>query len=213
MINRDDLLLYAVTDRSWLKENQPLCDAVYSALEGGVTLVQLREKNLDTEAFIKSAVEIKRVCDKFNVPLIINDNIDVCIASNADGVHLGQGDTSVKKAREILGDTKIIGITAKTPGQAIEAEQGGADYVGSGAVFGTFTKNDAKKMELGTLKTIAEAVNIPVVAIGGINEKNICLLKNKGISGAAVVSGIFAQNGIKSAASNLKDKIKDIVKE
>ncbi len=211
MFNKNSLLLYAVTDRSWLKSGETLADAVKKALEGGVTLVQLREKNISTENFIKSAIEIKAICKQYNVPLIINDNVDVCLAADADGVHLGQGDMPVREARKLLGSSKIIGITAKTPEQAIEAQNSGADYLGSGAVFGTSTKSDAKKMSIETLKSITEAVSIPVVAIGGINSLNIEQLAGSGISGAAVVSGIFAADDITAEAKKIKEKIGSLV--
>lgn len=143
-MNTDKLLLYAVTDRSYLN-GKPLSIAVEEAILGGATMIQLREKELDLENFIKTAIEIKRICSKYMVPLIINDNVQVCISVDADGVHLGQGDMPLEKARELLGKDKIIGITAKTIEQAKSAESNGADYIGCGAVFGTATKNDAKK--------------------------------------------------------------------
>jgi thiamine-phosphate pyrophosphorylase/hydroxymethylpyrimidine kinase/phosphomethylpyrimidine kinase/thiamine-phosphate diphosphorylase len=209
-VNKEQLLLYAVTDRAWLN-GDTLENAVEMALSGGVTMLQLREKNMPTEDFIKSARKIKSICEKFNVPLIINDNIDVVAAVDADGVHLGQGDTPLVEARRILGNDKIIGITAKTTEQALTAERNGADYLGSGAVFGTSTKSNAIKMELDTLSAITSAVNIPVVAIGGITADNAVELHDTGIAGAAVVSGIFAQNDIQKAAKSLLDKIHTIV--
>ena len=211
MFNKNSLLLYAVTDSSWLNEGETLAEAVEKALEGGVTRIQLREKNLGTDEFVQLAVEIKNICSKSSVPLIINDSVEVCLAADADGVHLGQGDMAIEKARRLLGDTKIIGITAKTVEQALAAQNGGADYLGSGAVFGTSTKADAKKMELGTLKSITEAVSIPVAAIGGINSLNIEQLEGTGISGAAVVSGIFAQKDITSASAELREKLRRII--
>lgn len=210
-MKRDQLLLYAVTDRSWLN-GDTLSNAVEKALSGGATMIQLREKNMDTEEFISSALEIKKICKKFGAPLIINDNIEAAIAANADGVHLGQGDTPLTEARRILGADKIIGITAKTPEQAVEAEKNGADYLGSGAVFGSSTKSNAIKMDLNTLRSITSAVKIPVAAIGGITADNISELQNTGIAGAAVVSGIFAQDDIKKASQSLLERIKLIVK-
>lgn len=204
MIDKKQLLLYAVTDRSWLKANETLADAVKRALEGGVTMVQLREKNMSTADFIKSASEIKRLCRSFNVPLIINDNVEVCIKADADGVHLGQNDMDVREARKLLGSGKIIGITAKTVEQAAAAENGGADYLGSGAIFGTSTKSDAKKLPPETLKEITSSVSIPVAAIGGITAENAARLHGLGIAGAAVVSGIFARDDITAAAKELK---------
>ncbi len=211
-MKREQLALYAITDRSWLN-GKSLADAVGEALKGGATMVQLREKGMSEEALIQSAVEIKSVCAKYGVPLIINDNVFAAARAGADGVHLGQGDMPLCEARKLLGKDKIIGITAKTVEQAIEAEKGGADYLGSGAVFGTSTKSDAKKMELDTLRAITAAVNIPVVAIGGITADNIAGLGGTGIAGAAVVSGIFAQKDICASAKRLLDEIKKIAEE
>ena len=210
MLNREKLLLYAVTDRTWLNGRQ-LYDDVKKALQGGVTMIQLREKNADFDSFTEEAKQLLPLCRQYGAPLIINDRIDVCIAADADGVHLGQGDTPVEQARKMLGNDKIIGITAKTPGQAQAAEANGADYLGSGAIFGTFTKLDTSKMEPDTLKAICGSVSIPVAAIGGIKSENILNLQGIGIAGAAVVSGIFAQENIEDAARELLNKIKQIV--
>lgn len=204
------LRLYAVTDRSWLGGRE-LYEDVEKALRGGATLIQLREKNMDFDDFVKSAKKIKAVCQKYNVPLIINDSVDVALAVGADGVHLGQSDTGIAKAREILGNSKIIGATAKTIEQAQKAQQEGADYLGSGAIFGTTTKGDAKKMDFETLKSITDAVSIPVVAIGGITGENVLLLRGTGIAGAAVVSGIFAQSDIEKATRDLYERIGEII--
>ncbi len=204
------LRLYAVTDRSWLN-GRALEDDIEKAIKGGVTLVQLREKNIATDDIIKSAIRTKSVCKKHGIPLIINDNVDAVICSNADGVHLGQSDMSISEARKILGKNKIIGATAKTVEQAQKAELEGADYLGSGAIFGTATKDDAKKMDIETLKSITQSVKIPIVAIGGITGENILELRGTGISGAAVVSGIFAQNDIEKAAEDLYKKAGEII--
>lgn len=209
-IDRKELQLYAVTDRTWLF-GRPLAEDVEKALKGGVTLVQLREKNRDFDAIVQEAKKIRSVCRKHGVKLIINDNVEAALASDADGVHLGQGDIPVKEAREILGADKIIGATAKTVEQAKKAEAEGADYLGSGAVFGSSTKSDAVKMELDTLKSITESVNIPVVAIGGITGDNVTKLKGTGICGAAVVSGIFAAEDIETAAEDLYKKTGEII--
>lgn len=209
-IDKKLLRLYAVTDRSWLN-GRTLKKDVEKALKGGVTLLQLREKEMEFDDFLQSAIEIKEICRKYNVPLIINDNIDVAKASGADGIHIGQDDMPLRKARKILGDNKIIGVTAKTVEQALDAEKDGADYLGSGAIFGTATKNNAKKMDMETLKNIANSVSIPVAAIGGITAQNILLLKNAGVAGAAVVSGIFAQNDIEKAAKDLYEKAGKII--
>lgn len=209
-MNKKILRLYAVTDRSWLN-GRALEDDIEKAIKGGVTLVQLREKNIATDDIIKSAIRIKSVCKKHGIPLIINDNVDAVIGSDADGVHLGQSDMSISEARKILGKNKIIGATAKKVEQAQKAELEGADYLGSGAIFGTTTKDDAKKMDIETLKSITQSVKIPVVAIGGITGENILELRGTGISGAAVVSGIFAQNDIEKAAEDLYKKAGEII--
>lgn len=205
-----NLTLYAVTDRACLK-GISLTDAVRAALEGGITLLQLREKDMPTAQFTEEAIEIKQLCCEYGVPLIINDNVEVCLKADADGVHLGQGDMSAEDARRMLGSDKVIGVTAKTIAQAQTAQAMGADYLGSGAVFGTSTKADAKKMDIETLKSICAAVDIPVAAIGGINAGNIGELKGSGVKGAAVVSGIFADEDIKSAARILRTKAEDII--
>lgn len=208
--DRSKYLLYAVTDRHWLN-GRTLEEDVEQALKGGVTLVQLREKKLDFEDFCREAEKIHSLSSKYNVPLIINDNIEVAKAVNAEGVHLGQGDMSIAKAREILGNGKIIGATARTKEQAVKAEKEGADYVGSGAVFGTSTKSDAVKMSFETLKEICKSVKIPVTAIGGITKENVLQLSDTGISGAAVVSGIFAEKDIYNSTLELKKKIEEVV--
>ncbi len=209
-IDKKALRLYAVTDRSWLN-GRTLEEDVENALKGGVTLLQLREKNMEYDKFVQSAKSIKAICEKYSVPLIINDNIDVAKAVDADGVHIGQGDIPASEARRILGNDKIIGVTTKTIEQAKKAENDGANYIGSGAVFGTSTKNDAKKMSIETLKSITASVNIPVVAIGGITIDNINELKNTGTSGVAVVSGIFAQSDIETASRNLYERMGEII--
>ena len=209
-IDKKTLRLYAVTDRTWL-DGRTLYDDVEKALKGGVTLLQLREKNMSTDDFINSAKEIKSLCEKYNVPLIINDNVDVAKAVNADGVHIGQNDMPAHEARKILGKNKIIGVTAKTVEQAQKAEKDGADYLGSGAIFGTTTKGDAKNMDMQSLKSITSSVNIPVVAIGGIDGDNVLQLKGTGIVGAAVVSGIFAQDDIETATKDLYNKIGEMI--
>ncbi len=209
-LNKDKLLLYAITDRAALKGGA-LPDAVEAALKGGATMIQLRDKDADTESLAKTALELKPICEKYGTPLIINDNIEAVLASGADGVHLGQGDTPVEEARKMLGANKIIGVTARTPGQAAAAEKAGADYLGSGAVFGTSTKADAVKMSGETLRLITSSVNIPVAAIGGITAENILKLKNTGIAGAAVVSGIFAQPDIEKAAKKLMKLAKEVI--
>ena len=202
---KQSLRLYAVTDRSWL-HGETLYEQVEKALKGGVTLVQLREKELSEADFEQEAKELLELCHKYNVNLIINDNVALAAKVGADGVHIGQSDMGVEKARAILGKEKIIGVTAKTVEQAKAAEAAGADYLGSGAVFGTSTKKDAKPMDHALLQEICESVKIPVVAIGGIDGGNILLLKGRKMAGVAVVSGLFACEDIKKAAEDLREK-------
>ena len=201
--NKDMLLLYAVTDRAWVGR-QTLYEQVEQALMGGATLVQLREKNLCEEDFIREAIMMRELCHKYNVALIINDNVNVALKSNADGVHVGIEDTPVAEIRKKAPTDFIIGATAKTTGQAIAAQKAGADYLGVGAVFHTGTKPDAKDVSFDTLKEICSAVRIPVVAIGGISKDNILRLSGSGICGVAVISAIFAQPDIEAAARELR---------
>lgn len=201
-MNRDSLKLYAVTDRSWLN-GDTLAHQVSMAIEGGVTMVQLREKEMEYDDFLKEAKEIKEICHKNNVVFLINDNVELAKEVDADGVHVGQSDLEAGNVRAILGKDKIVGVTAKTVEQAKAAEAAGADYLGSGAVFGTTTKKDAKPMSMELLKSITEAVDIPVVAIGGIDSSNAAGLADTGIAGIAVVSGIFAKKDIKAASKEL----------
>lgn len=195
--------LYAITDRAWLKEGETLPDVVEEAILGGATIVQLREKELGYEEFRSLALSVMKVCNAYNVPFIINDNVRLAKDIDADGVHLGQDDMSIERAREILGYEKIIGVTAKTVSQAIEAEDNDASYIGSGAVFGSDTKKDALSMELDLLERISDSVSIPVVAIGGIDSYNVSKLQNLNLSGVAVVSGIFARNNKKKAGRDI----------
>lgn len=203
---KEDMLLYAVTDRSWLN-GESLYSQVEKALKGGVTFVQLREKNLDQEHFLQEAKEIKELCRKYHVPFVINDNVEIAAAIDADGVHVGQSDMEAGDVRARLGKDKIIGVTAKTVEQALLAEQRGADYLGVGAVFHTGSKADAKEINHETFKEICAAVKIPVVAIGGISKDNVMQLAGYGMDGIAVISGIFAQPDIEEAAHNLKNLI------
>ena len=211
-ITREQLKLYAVTDRSWLG-NETLYEQVEKALKGGVTLVQLREKELDEETFEKEGRELLELCHRYHVPLIINDNVALAKKINADGVHIGQSDMEMQHARELLGADKIIGVTAKTVEQAKAAQVAGADYLGSGAVFGTSTKADAKPMELALFQKICESVEIPVVAIGGISGDNVLQLKGRKMAGIAVVSGIFACEDIEKGTAELLEKVNSIIEQ
>lgn len=210
MFNRENLLLYAVTDRSWT-ENQTLYEQLEDALIGGVTCVQLREKNLSEEDFIQEAVEIRELCRKYNVPLIINDNLNVAIKSNADGIHVGQEDVSAAEIRKLVGDNFIIGVTAKTVEQAKKAENDGADYIGVGAVFPSPTKTNAIRITNEQLNEICSSVSIPAVAIGGISLDNITELSGCKMSGVAVVSAIFAADDIKTTVLELKRTVQDLI--
>lgn len=204
-INKNDLILYAVTDRQWTGR-QTLLQQIEDALDGGVTILQLREKNLSEPEFIEEAKQAKEICKKYNVPLIINDNVDVALESGADGVHVGLEDMPVAEIRKKVGSDFIIGATAKTVEQAKLAEASGADYIGVGAVFPSPTKTNAVRITAEQLKEIISSVSIPAVAIGGINEDNISELKGGGMNGVAVVSAIFSKDDIKKATQNLKEK-------
>lgn len=199
-----DYTLYLVTDRELLQGTN-LEDAVEESILGGTTLVQLREKDIDTRDFYNIALKIKAVTSKYNVPLIINDRVDIVLAVDAEGVHVGQSDMEAKIVRKLIGEEKIIGVSARNLEEAIEAEKQGADYLGVGAIFGTTTKKDAKNVSIDELKRIKSTVSIPIVAIGGINEKNVSLLKDTGIEGISIISAILAKENIKEASKNLKD--------
>ena len=199
----DCLKLYAVTDRRWLK-GISLPQAVEEAVKSGVTMVQLREKNMDFEEFTALAKEVKKVTDKYKVPFVINDNVAVALACDADGVHVGQSDMCAFDVRAKIGPEKILGVSARTTDQAMLAAKMGADYVGIGAVFSTGTKNDAEQLSLAEVKKICAVVPLPAVAIGGITKSNITMLKGSGADGAAVVSAIFASDNIASAAAELR---------
>jgi thiamine-phosphate pyrophosphorylase len=197
---RIDLTLYAVTDRRWTSS---LEDDVEKAIRGGATAVQLREKDISYSEFVSLAEGIKRITDRYSIPFIINDNVDVALAVNADGVHIGQSDGNAKDIRKRIGN-RILGVSVKTVEQAVKAEADGADHLGCGAIFGTSSKDDADKITTDTLRMICEAVSIPVVAIGGISEDNITQLKGTGIKGVAVISAIFGQDDIEGAAKKLR---------
>lgn len=205
------LRLYAVTDRSWVG-TQALYEQVEQALRGGATCVQLREKELNDTDFLAEAKELKILCARYGVPLIINDNVELALKVDADGVHVGQEDMDARDVRNLIGADKILGVTAKTVEQAQKAQLAGADYLGSGAVFGSTTKPNAKPMSRELLQTICASVSIPVVAIGGIHRGNIASLAGTGIRGAAVVSGIFAAADIEEECFRLRAEIDRIVK-
>lgn len=203
--NKDMLLLYAVTDRSWTGR-QSLYEQVEDAISNGVTMVQLREKNLAEEEFIEEAVKLRELCHSYNVPLIINDNVNVALKSGADGVHVGIEDMTVEEIRKMTGPDFIIGATAKNVEQAVAAQKAGADYLGVGAVFPSPTKKNAIRITNEQLKEICSAVSVPAVAIGGISIENADEIRGSRIAGIAVVSAIFGAEDIKEAAKKLKEK-------
>ena len=214
MINcsKKELMLYAVTDRHWLGE-ETLYDQVKKALDGGATFVQLREKKLDREDFLAEALEIQKLCKKYGVPFVINDEVSIAKDIYADGVHVGQSDMEAMDVRKVLGPDKILGVSAQTVEQAIIAEKHGADYLGVGAVFATGSKDDADDVSHETLKAICEAVSIPVIAIGGITKDNVSELAGSGICGVAVISAIFGQNDIKKATEDLKASVEKMLEQ
>lgn len=209
-LEKDRLLLYAVTDRSWTGK-QSLYEQIEEALKGGVTMVQLREKQLSEDELVAEAIQIKELCHRYEVPLIINDNVDAALKSGADGVHVGIEDAPVSEIRKRAGDDFIIGATAKTTEQAKAAEAAGADYLGVGAVFPSPTKKNAIRITPQDLREICGSVAIPAVAIGGITGDNVSEIKGGGMAGVAVVSAIFAAQDIQKAAAELKIKVKSVV--
>ena len=208
--DRKDLLLYAVTDRSWLK-GKPLARQVEEVLRGGATMVQLREKELDRDSFRAEALELKGLCRQYRVPFLINDDVELAVEVGADGVHVGQHDMEAARVRERMGPDAIVGVSARTVEQALAAQAAGADYLGVGAVFPTGTKLDAAGVDFDTLKSICAAVDIPVAAIGGIGPKNVLALAGSGIAGAAVVSALFAQPNGEQAARELRTLLESVV--
>ncbi|MFR8052757.1 MAG: thiamine phosphate synthase [Negativibacillus massiliensis] len=208
--DKKDLLLYAVTDRAWLGD-KTLSWQVEESLKGGATMIQLREKHLDHEHFLKEAKEIKELCRKYQVPFLINDDVDLAVEVDADGVHVGQHDMEAGEVRKKIGPNRILGVSAQTVEQALLAQQAGADYLGVGAVFPTGTKDDADAVSIQTLGEICRAVSIPVVAIGGIGQHNVMQLAGSGICGIAVVSAIYAQPDIQNAAGTLHALAKEMV--
>lgn len=210
--NKEMLRLYAVTDRAWVGR-QSLAEQIEEAILGGVTIIQLREKKLEEDEFLKEAGMIKEICNRHQIPFIINDNVDIALKIGADGVHVGIEDIPVKQIREKAGADFIIGATAKTVEQAIAAEEAGADYLGVGAVFPSPTKKNAIQITRGNLQEICKAVSIPAVAIGGINYENVDTLRGGGMDGIAVVSAIFAEDNILKATKMLKEKVEKICRK
>ena len=205
-MKRESLKLYVVTDRSWLN-GESLRDQVEKALRGGASFVQLREKNLDRERFLAEAVELRSLCRQYQVPFVVNDNVEIARLCDADGVHIGQEDMALSEARKMLGAGKIIGVTCKTVEEALKAQADGADYIGSGAMFQSTAKPGAKPITVERLREICAAVSIPVVAIGGITRENVTRLRDTGIAGVAVVSAVFQQKDIEQAARALFETV------
>ena len=210
-LDKKDLLLYAVTDRYWLN-GRTLYEVVKESLDGGVTFLQLREKKLDEEHFLEEAKELKKLCKEYKVPFIINDNVDIAVEIGADGVHVGQSDMEAGDVRAKLGEDKIVGVSAQTVEQALLAQERGADYLGVGAVFPTSSKDDAVEVDHEMVKAICEAVDIPVIAIGGITKDNVQELSGCGLCGIAVISAIFAKPDIKKTTEELKAATEKMVK-
>lgn len=210
-LDKKSMILYVITDRSWIGEDS-LDKQVEEALKGGATFLQLREKQLSTDEFLDQAKKIKKITDRYNIPFIINDNVEVAINSDADGVHIGQEDMKAKKVRNIMGSDKILGVSASTVEAAKLAEENGADYIGVGAVFKTNTKEDANVISMDTVKNICKAVSIPVVAIGGINEETVLTLKDSGLDGICCISAVFSKKNINESTRNLYNLAKEIIK-
>ena len=201
--DKKTMLLYAVTDSAWLKD-QTLYEQVESALKGGVTCVQLREKELSDEEFLSEALEIGALCKRYNVPFFINDNVEVAIKCKADGIHVGQDDMSATDVRKLIGDDMMLGVSVHTVKEALDAVKAGADCLGVGAMFSTSTKLDADVLTMEALKDICDAVDVPVVAIGGLGKHNIMKLAGTGVDGVALVSAIFSADDIESECKELR---------
>ena len=210
-LNKESMLVYAITDRHWTG-TQTLEQQVDDVLKNGATFLQIREKNMPHDELVKEAICIKEIAAKYNVPVVIDDDIYAVIEAGVDGVHIGQNDMDYVEARKLLGDNKIIGMTAPSVSLAKKAEKLGADYIGAGAVFSTNTKKDTKPLELSTLKEICNSVSIPVVAIGGIDHSNVRELKGTDIDGVAVISALFGASDPGEATRELVSIMKDIIK-
>lgn len=211
-IDRKSLLLYLVTDRSWSDEDQ-FINQIEDSLIHGVSFLQLREKNIDSELFLKRAIEMKNLAKKYEIPFVINDDVQVALDCDADGVHIGQDDMSVIETRKMIGKDKILGVSVGNLEEALKAELDGADYLGVGAMYNTSTKKDARDVSINILKEICDKVEIPVVAIGGISAENILELKKSNVDGVALISAILAQENIGKATQNLKNLSEEMTKK
>ena len=209
---RKGMLLYAVTDQSWLKEGETLLSVCENVLSNGATFLQIREKDLDADSFEAEAARLKALCAQYKVPYVVNDSVEIAMAIDADGVHVGQSDIKGRDIRSMIGKDKILGISAGTIEEAIAAEKAGADYIGVGAVFATGTKKNARNLSVEALKKIVSAVSIPVVAIGGINSKNLMELRGSGVDGVAVVSAIFSAEDPGEATAQLLELAREMVR-
>ena len=208
---RAAMLLYAITDRTWLKEGETLTAVCEKVLENGATFLQIREKDLAPDSFEAEAKALQALCAKHKVPFVVNDSVEIALDIDADGVHVGQSDIKGRDIRALIGPDKILGISAGTVQEAIAAEKAGADYIGVGAVFGTTTKKDARNLSIEQLQQIQHSVSIPVVAIGGINQANIAELSGSGVDGVAVISAIFAADDPGKATAELLTRAKELV--
>ena len=211
-VKPEQMRLYAVTDRTWAADEDALMAQVGAAIDGGASIVQLREKHLDEDAFLKEAERFVALCRRKGAISIINDNVEIAAQTGADGVHVGQEDLEAGRVRALLGPDKIIGVSAHNVEEALAAQAAGADYLGTGAAFVTGTKTDAKPISRETIRAVTAAVDIPVVAIGGITRDNILELKNCGLDGVAVVSALFAQPDVKAAAEEMLRLSEEIAK-
>ena len=209
-MNREALRLYLVTNR-YQDSLESFLEKIETACRSGVTIIQLREKNLTTNQYYQLAKQVKEITEAYQVPLIIDDRLDVCLAVDAAGLHIGDDELPVSVARQVLGPEKILGVTAKTVKRALEAEEGGADYLGTGAIFPTMTKENAPITLISTLKTICQRVAIPVVAIGGLTSENIDQLIGTGIAGVAVVRDLMQAEDIEAKTQAFLTKLDDII--
>jgi thiamine-phosphate diphosphorylase len=210
---RKAMKLYAISDRHRLKEDQKLIDVVEEILKAGVTFLQIREKDLDKESFLEEAIEMRKLAGDYKVPFVVNDSIEIAQKVDADGVHLGQSDLVDRDIKEIIGKDKILGISANSVETAIDAQKRGADYIGVGAMFSTSTKGDAKTIPMETLKEIRKAVDIPIVAIGGISLSNLKELEGTGIDGISVISAIFGAEDPAKATKELLKEVEEVINE
>ena len=210
-MNPQQLKLYAITDRSWLKPGETLTEVVETLLKAGVTCVQLREKDAEDAFILQEAQELNALCRRYGVPFLVNDRPDLAQTVGADGVHVGREDTGLTEARKQLGVNAVLGGSAHTVAEALAAQAAGADYLGCGAVFGSGTKHNVSQMSLETLTAICQAVDIPGVAIGGVNLDNLSLLAGTGIAGVAVISGLFAPEDKTAAAQGFLQQLEGVI--